>query len=479
MRCGLALLATGLALGLAAACTPNASVRTDLRPCHAEPCGTSALELHDEPAAPFALSYVEFDDQGRGFDAGQERLLFDHMARTAANAPLAIITFVHGWKHNAREDDGNVKQFRDLLTAVARFESQQPEARRRAVIGIYASWRGQSIEAQLLDILSFWGRKDAAQRVADGSLRNLLGKLRAFRDLVNLREDADGANPRRETRMLTIGHSFGGLIVYSALAQYYTDRAAASLIRARYFTGSAASDHAREKADPREITAYGDLVVVVNPAYEAMHYEPVRQLLDAAQTGALPQRFAPRQSPVLVQITSVGASAFEGDWATGLAFPIGRMANTSLQATRTDPVTGEDERKQIERAVGHYRPFWTHDLDRPAGPERRDAAPASTPARTFDPAAACRAFLEFERTARLSDGTLRPGWRRDYLSGAVLTEIGDGRYDPLNPFWVVRAHPGVVLDHNDIMAPVFVDFVAQLYGDIDRLKHPSLCDAKP
>jgi hypothetical protein len=395
--------------------------------------------------------------------------LFDYMAATARIRPLAIITFVHGWQHNARADDGNVVQFRQLLTAVARYEATQPESRRRSVVGIYTGWRGLSIDAPYLQTLSFWTRKDAAHRMADGSIRSLLGEIRAFRDLTNRANDGNAANPRRETRMLTIGHSFGGLIVYSALAQYWTDRAAASLIQSRYFA-NAATDHASEKSDIREISSYGDLVVVVNPAYEAMRYEPIRQLLDHQQTGEMPERFAPRQGPVLVQITSVGDTAFEGDWATGVAFPIGRALNTFTQPTRDDSGTGDNERQQIERAVGHYKPYWTHDLDRPQGPELANAATV------YDSEKACRSFREFDSAARGVDGRLKPGWKRTYLSGAVLTEIGGGRYDPVNPFWIVRAHPSIILDHNDIIGPVFVDFVAQLYGDIDRLRHRSLCD---
>ena len=454
---------------LSGSCADNAQQRTTAGVCRTGDCSVSALEI-DAGAAPFALGFVEFDDQGRAFDPRQEAALFDTMADTVKRMPLAIVTFVHGWQHNARADDGNVMQFRQLLTAIARFEAQQPMSRRRAVIGVYAGWRGRTITLPYLDKLSFWDRNDAAHRVADGSLRSLLGKLRAFRDMANLSVDDDSG---RETRMVTIGHSFGGLIAYSALAQYYTDRAAASLIRARYFTAADATDHAREKADPREISSYGDLVVVVNPAYEAIRYEPIRQLVDVAETGSLPDRFAPRQGPVLVQITSVGGSAFDGDTATGIAFPIGRMVNTMTEATRTDPITGEDERQQIERAVGHYRPYWTHDLDLPQGPETH--RPTAEAAPLFDPATACRAFAEFDRAERRPDGRLRPGWRRTLPSGAVLTEIGNNHYDPANPFWIVRAHPSIILDHNDILGPVFVDVVAQLYGDIDRLKHPSIC----
>ena len=449
-------------------CTPNAAYRTNPTACRADPCDRHALEIRDGGPAPFALGFVEFDDQGRPFDGRQEKAIFDYMADTARTKPLAIVTFVHGWQHNAEASDGNVVQFRQLLGALARYEASQSEGRRRAVIGVYTGWRGRSVDLPYVQSLTFWTRKDAAQRVAEGSIRSLLGGLRAFRDLVN-RARGGTQDPRGETRMVTIGHSFGGLIVYSALAQYWVDRAAASLMQSRYFA-SAATDHAEEKADPREISSYGDLVVIVNPAYEAMRYEPVRQLLDQRQTGPLPTRFAPRQSPVLVQITSVGDTALDGDTATGIAFPIGRALNTFAQPTLTDEATGDDERRMIERTVGHYPPFWTHDLDRPQGPELGDAATV------YDSAKACRAFEAFDRTARGADGRLAPGWTRRYLSGAVLTEIGQGRYDPANPFWVVRAHPSIILDHNDIIGPVFVDFVAQIYGDIDRLRRPSPCD---
>lgn len=463
------ILLLAAVLLLVGSCTDNVQWRTDLPACRGGDCSRSALDIQGG-AAPFALGVVEFDDQGRAWDPGQTAALFDYMADTVRRTPLAIVTFVHGWQHNARDDDGNVTQFRQLLAAIAAFEAQLPAERRRAVVGVYAGWRGRTLALPYLDALSFWNRKDAAHRVADGSLRGLLGELRAFRDLADLRA---GPDPRRETRMVTIGHSFGGLIVYSALAQYYTDRAAASLIRARYFGGADATDHPREKTDPREISSYGDLVVLVNPAYEAIRYEPIRQLVD---TDPLPERFAPRQGPVLVQITSVGDGAFDGDTATGIAFPIGRMVNTMTEATRTDPRTGEDERQQIQRAVGHYRPYWTHDLDLPGGAE---AHPAAAAAHVYDPATACRAFAEFERSERQAGDRLRPGWRRTLPSGAVLREIGGGRYDPTNPFWVVRAHPSIILDHNDILGPVFVDFVAQLYGDVDRLKHPTLCTPSP
>lgn len=471
-----------LALG---ACTANKLIRHGTEACRVEParpCADSPLQKLDAPArrgdgtptmANYLLGFVEFDDEGKAYQPEQASLIFDRMASEAKDRDLCIVVFVHGWKHNAADSDGNVQDFRKLLAAIAAAELQRPPDQQRKVIGIYTGWRGSSVAIEFVDNLSFWARKDAARRVAEGSIRGLLGKVKAFRDTLNLQVPGQGKTSRG-TRMLTIGHSFGGHIVYSALAQYYIDRAATSLIRAQYFPNAAASDHPTEKNDPREISAYGDLVVLINPAIEAMRYEPIRQLVNEQHAGGRSTlRYAPRQSPVLVEVTSVGEGKFDGDWATGIVFPLGRMMNTGFEATTSDPLTGEDERAQIQTALGHYRPFWTHDLDRPEQEltkEKRPPPDLLDP----DPAADCRDFFAFEKASR-SDGYLKSGWQRTYRSGAVLKEIGGGQYDPNNPFWIVRAHPKIILDHNDISAPVFVNFIAQLFGDLSRLRDESAC----
>ena len=70
--------------------------------------------------APYELAIVEFDDQGRCYDRGQ----MDTMAaRLDALAPedasdgqdVILVTFVHGWKHDARSNDDNLSAFRVLV----------------------------------------------------------------------------------------------------------------------------------------------------------------------------------------------------------------------------------------------------------------------------------------------------------------------------------------------------------------------------
>ncbi len=493
----LILLMLTVSVTMLPGCELNEQIRVDGTPCRfngvdANPdCRRrAALEEHDivstRPGTPprddsYILSYVEFDDEGKTRDPGQETTLFNRMNVEAAKRDLCIIVFVHGWKHNARHDDENVQEFQALLARVAMSEQKQKPNDRRKVIGIYAGWRGLTWNIpEFAENLTFWNRKDAAERVAQGSIRALLGKVKAFRDQLNIEKPGQLAGKaRRSTRMLTIGHSFGGLIVYSALSQYFLDRAATSAIRAGYFPGAPSSDHPNEKRDPDEISGFGDLVVVINPAIEAMRYEPMRELLDQRyRENQNPNRFAPRQTPVFVEVTSEGQHIFDGDWATGFFFPIGRYLNTRSEATTTDPRTHESEEIQITRALGHYKPYFTHLLEK-----RSVAVPpgeATAPIRDdVDREIECEEFKAFEAEWRDPAGRLREGWHRGYTSGAILTQIKQSGYDPVSPFWIVRADPNVIHDHNDIDPLIFADFVRQLYEDISRQKTPHPCDSGP
>ncbi|MXP65342.1 alpha/beta fold hydrolase [Roseomonas sp. M0104] len=455
---------------LLAACVANAPNRTTAGACGGGDCSTASIEENAAPGQPdlrYLLGVVEFDDQGAKLIPAQMEVLFQRLVEESRRQDLCIVVFVHGWKHNAASGDPDVAAFRTLLADLARTEATHvPEVpgRPRRVVGIYAGWRGSSLAAgDLLENLTFWSRKAAAQRVAQGSIRELLGRVRTLRDELNrtswsgLRLQADLAPPpgehRRSTRLLTIGHSFGGLIVYTALAQALVDQASASLM--------AGALHPDDEAR-KTIAAYGDLMVIVNPAIEATSYEPLRQLVQGRPAAS----FARGQRPVFIEVTS------EADMATGYAFPIGRTANTILE----NFVSGE-QRRQARTAIGHYRPFWTHDLSRaPDAPapaailEARLSVPPEVLVRQE-----CEAHEAFEARWR-REGHLLPGWNRRYVAGAVLAHRADSGYDANNPFWIVHADAGVIADHSDIKQPIFVDFVRQLYDDL--LLDGSSCAAR-
>jgi pimeloyl-ACP methyl ester carboxylesterase len=458
-----------LALQLAG-CVPNSAHRTTIGVCSAPGCTTGSIERHQVRSAPgteYLLGVVEFDDQGETLLPSQMDMLFETLKKESVEQDLSVVVFVHGWQHNGSYDDDFLVKFRDLLEGLAGTSAQHGKGawdKPRKVVGIYAAWRGKSVNAGDIGDLTFWTRKAAAERVARGSVRELLGRTRAFRDTIDRttwtgRRLARGEVPSkgehlRSTNMMTIGHSFGGLIVYTALAQYFTDQAAASDM---VWKLGATSD------DDLKIAPYGDLVVIVNPAVEAISWEPIRQLIQNRP----PERFASRQPPVFVEITSTA------DDATGVAFPLGRLLNTSVES-----FTSGGQRTEARTALGHFEPFLTHDLtlDRTT---REPGADASGRAKTGSDElvqAECKARAAFERRW-VRDGRLQAGWTRRYTEGAVLTHRTNSGYAANNPYWIVQTDKSLIAGHSEITDHAFVDFIRQLYDDL--LLDDAACHAQP
>jgi hypothetical protein len=450
-------------------CVPNQPYRTTIGVCETPGCKTGSIERHPvntDPATEYLLGVVEFDDQGAKYVSQQMDALFAVLKAESAAQDLCLVVFVHGWENNASYDNGNVQEFRQLLDRLARTESEHPPGawqKPRKVVGVYAGWRGQLLDAGDVSVVTFWDRKAAAERVALGSIRELLGRARALRDTLDRTTQSGhllpagtqppADDPFRSTRLLTIGHSFGGLIVYTALAQYFTDRAAAS--------DTAVSFGATQDAD-KMIDSYGDLVVIVNPAVEAISWEPIRELV----ANRKPPDYARGQKPVFVEVTSLA------DDATGIAFPLGRTLNTV-----TEDFTNADEKQMARQTIGHYEPFLTHDLTSAADMVTRQQAAAelawlaqATPAEAKKEAQElvlkeCRTHAAFDAQYR-RDGYLLPGWTRRYSSGAILTHRAASAFDPNDPFWIVSADKSLIAGHSDIDEPVFVDFVRQLYDEL-------------
>jgi hypothetical protein len=214
------------------------------------------------PQSGYDLGIVEFDDQGRCF--GDRAQMHAIMAKIEAiwSQDVIIILFVHGWKHNARTSDDNLQRFQDVLADTVKKEkvaSVEVGGSPRPVFGIFVGWRGKSFydALDLSENLTFWGRQAAGRRVALGSVRELFGRVRQYREYRLNENDGKGGNS--QPLLVIVGHSFGGMIVFSALAQSLIEAASAPF----------------DKVTPR----FADLVLLVNPAFEAGRYLPIYDLV--------------------------------------------------------------------------------------------------------------------------------------------------------------------------------------------------------
>ena len=282
--------------------------------------------------ATYELAVVEFDDQGRCYDRGQMDAVAQRLEALAPYDPpqagqdVILVVFVHGWQHNARSDDDNLSAFRALLSKTVEYEKSAtaPGAKPRPVMGVFVGWRGLS-DYGLGDVLAdatFWGRQAAGQRVAVGSVRELFGRLRHYRN----RQQKRGGNPL----LVIVGHSFGGMIVFSALAQ--------SLIQAA--SGPVG----------RVTPEFADLVLLVNPAIEAARYIPIYDLV----MGPAFKARTIKQLPVFI------CAQAENDLPVGMVFPLGNAGHAITEAT-----IGELEKWCVRHALGFVPSFRTHSL---AGP---------------------------------------------------------------------------------------------------------------
>jgi len=277
----------------------------------------------------YELAIVEFDDQGVYHDPGQMRGLAETLSDLRENGKdVIIVVFVHGWKHDARSDDGNLADFRKVLEQAIYYEEQQaksqsPPQAPRPVVGVYVGWRGMSLydnRFHVLENITFWGRQAAGRRVATGSVRELFGHLRYY----HRKRKEEGGSPL----FVVVGHSFGGMIVYGALAQ--------ALIEAA--------------ATPEVPPSLADLVLLVNPAIEAARYLPIpNAVVKESQTSQA--RVQQPQPPIFVCVQA------KNDWATRFAFRIGNLFSSLVQKAKD-----RRQRQAIRNTIGHVPRIKTHDL---------------------------------------------------------------------------------------------------------------------
>src|SRR5262245_19904623 len=104
----------------------------------------------------YSLCAIEFDDQGELWDPQQLEDTLAHIQKMCEDSQdrskdhegvgeVIVITFIHGWMHNAAPGDQNFKLFSELIrkraTAEAEF-ARQNNRHARPIIGVYLAWRG-------------------------------------------------------------------------------------------------------------------------------------------------------------------------------------------------------------------------------------------------------------------------------------------------------------------------------------------------
>jgi hypothetical protein len=461
---GLRVLLALVAVVTLAGCSPNKIYRGTYQVCSVsatDNCERAAISLHKGGNnGEFSLGFVEYDDQGQLRDRKQMQFVVDHYREIAAKEDVIITVFVHGWHHSAAPGDNNIESFKKMLATLSNRENkamaqdkncadqigsqgcQQKVRSKRRILGIYLGWRGDSITVPVLNQATFWDRKSVAQEVGLQGVTEVLLKLE---EIINIKAGFEPQNPKPlYDRMVVMGHSFGGAVVYTALQQILADR---------YLNSE------RGKTVQQDAKGFGDLVILLNPAFEAMRYSTLydigqncsykfnnsAQVVDIDKLPASCRKYnLPPQLPRLAILTS------EADYATRYAFPAGRIFSTLFEThddivrlidTRdgSTPVT-ISESKADKTTVGHFEPYWTHTLDPIDSATKRGA--------------------NFIYRSLGNDWTNQNYSSKLKFEDVELTHLN--RSNPLNPYLNIYVSGELIKNHNDIWDERIQNFLQDL-----------------
>ena len=256
----------------------------------------------------FYKAWLEYNEDGSAADPKQRDAVIARLQDLHERGePVLIVTYVHGWHHNADPNDNNVQKFSELLArysdSLRRKFLQTNVSDKPVVFGIYVGWRGEEFLPEVGIGAYLWTIKSRS-RVADtighaGFLKNDLQKIS------DEMLDTD--------RMVVIGHSLGGRMLTSAFIKDF----------------------------PKNSRPLGrnTWIVTINAAVSADCYDDVFKRTSSTTSSS---------APTWLNWTN------EDDDATGIDYNAGHFVR-AVEACKERNAAGTT-------AIGHYTPYLTHDI---------------------------------------------------------------------------------------------------------------------
>lgn len=215
----------------------------------------------------YRMAFLEFSKDGNLIDGRQKQLLYQLLAdwrQTHPGVPVYAVFYVHGWRHDARPGDQDVRRLRVMASYSAGHMQERCRIQGRQcqtmVLSIYVSWPGAIglIDGEekyhaLINSLTFASRK----RVSDNIGQPVLYTLGQISETIR------ATSP--DSRIIMLGHSLGGNLLLSGASP----RVMVGLAHAaRVYDGTEPG-----RIEDERLGMPTDLMVLLNPAAQARKWD--------------------------------------------------------------------------------------------------------------------------------------------------------------------------------------------------------------
>ena len=403
-------------------CSASAEERFVIRPC------VSKHRL-------YSMAFVEFRNNGELWkpEQLQEALRAIDGADRRSDHRVLAITFIHGWKNNARQVNNNVHDFRLQLNNIAAKACMGAE-NRCGVVGIYLAWSGDLVSrySNTLRTLTYFNRRDTAEQVSSERQKVAPVGDALFAIMKRVKSGAG----RETNHSVVVGHSFGGLIlehaIYSQMQQI-----------------GRGLQNAAPSTRPQVLADFADLVVLINQAapadraisllnqYRKEGLQNVRLRLDCSPDDTSP--VCMNSHPLLLSVSS------KTDLATKTILPIAETispppADDRLLLAKDDLPSGLDEAKVYHTAAAHTDQLQSHVLR--DGPCLTNGNTDNIPVKITLPAYAPGNNMHSPKVIEY-----------------CLLPVPDKDAYNHTPYWIFQIPPEVVPDHGTIFTNRFTEFL--------------------
>lgn len=376
--------------------------------------GKTSAPPQIDATGSYIFSYFRLDEIGRPLYGDEVTSITAAVRDHPTTVGPLVVVFVHGWKHDTSSHDSDMQSFRKLLDELAASQATHSSIWRRRVVGVFVDWPANDASSLgPLQNLTFWQVRDRADRVGRaGEVSKLLNHLNAV-------------VPENHGLLLVIGHSFGARLVFESVQQTMASNVISE--------GKAVpGDQCTGNRVCHQVRGFGDLVVLLNPAFEAAQYTAFHQFSGGNWATTIPsdrsvyqdvEAWPTVQPPLLLVI---GA---KNDEATTKAWPMAHFGDDPAMTT----------------TLTNYMPYITHEI------RCLNSPVVGVPALTPGPSATDVSGI-LDRTLPFSPGGC-----------GMLIPVGALSN---SPFIVARADREILDGHNGIWSPALRTFIV---GYMDKL----------